>query len=278
MDLTTEPDPAALPILYYTYPAVVFLYFIASSLASACTLQRLKIDRAAERPGRRIVLALLGVFILSYVAQLATLVSCAVVDKRWPPEDHLVVGILSCLLIFGIQLSWLSDANSPVGFPFHGSWLLALSFEAAIGVLVATKPRSNHPNRYELTETALSAARFASLLVLITWSCIGLWAGARAVPEAADEEQQSLLPKDGATTATPGSNGTGYGATTGSEQTSENTAEYTWERREREAREAMEKRLKEGGNWFEYTKGFMVRSLPKGSDVYSASHGPGCHT
>ncbi|KND87512.1 Heavy metal tolerance protein [Tolypocladium ophioglossoides CBS 100239] len=258
MDPATEPDPAVLPVLYYTYPAVVFLYFIASSLASACTLQRLKIDRAAERPGRRIVLALLSVFILSYVAQLATLVSCALVDKRWPPEDHLAVGILSCLLIFGIQLSWLSDADSPVGFPFHGSWLLALAFEAVIGVLVTTKSRSNHPDRYELAETAFSAVRFASLLVLIAWSCIGLWAGARETPDAADEERQSLLPKDGATAQTQGANGSGYGATTGSEQTSENTAEYNWERREREAREAMEKRLKEGGNWFEYAKGFMI--------------------
>ncbi|EQL03194.1 heavy metal tolerance protein [Ophiocordyceps sinensis CO18] len=258
MESTTAPLAAVVPLLYYTYPAAVFAYFLGSSLASACTLQRFKDDPAeaeTKRPGRRLVLGILSTFVLTYLVQLGILISCSVADGLWPPADHLVVGILSCLLVFGIQLSWLSEPNRSIGYPLYGSWLLALAFEAAITTFAAIKVDSPRHLRYEIAETSFAAARCALLLVIgaACWRALG----ARKTPAASDEERQSLLPKVG-DNATSGGGEAGYGATSESEQSSGNTAEYSWERREREAREVMEKRLKEGGNWFEYSKGFMI--------------------
>lgn len=170
------------------------------------------------------------------------------------PDDYLVVGILSCILVFGIQLSRLSDAANPIGFPFRGSWLLA--FEALIAVFAATQPPPARTRRYQTAEVTLATLRYSSLLLLVSWSWLGRWA--RAAPAACDQERQSLLPKVGDAAQPSGAGENGYGATSGSDQSAGNAAEYNWERREREARQAMEKRLKEGGNWFEYTKGFMI--------------------
>ncbi|OAQ69552.1 heavy metal tolerance protein [Purpureocillium lilacinum] len=261
MDLPPETPWAALPVLYYTYPAVIFLYFLGSSLASACTLQRLKEDKdgKAERPCRPVVLCLLGAFVFTYVAQLAALITTSIRGQRWPPDDYLVVGTLSCLLIFGIQLTCLSDFNSPVGYPFQGSWLLALAFEAVIGgFVITTVCRPSHTaNSYEVAELSLTAARIASLLALSIWPLVAHWASPSF--RGTDEEHQSLLPKTAPTEQSTGTTAAAnYGATTSSDESSETTAEFRWERREREAREAMEKRLKEGGNWFEYAKGFMI--------------------
>ncbi|PHH92202.1 hypothetical protein CDD83_8491 [Cordyceps sp. RAO-2017] len=260
MEIETEPHPAVVPLLYYAYPAVVFLYFLASSLVSACTLQRLKneADVQAPRPARRRVQAALCLFLLAYLAQLATLLSCAVADRRWPPADYQVVGGLSCFLIFGIQLSWLSNADCQPGFPFHGSWLLALLFEAVIGLHAALAARPTRSARYEIAEASLAALRCLLLLLMSAPSCLRLCA--RPPPPASDDERQSLLPKPGEDPeARAGSDGAAYGATAAdADQSAANAAEYNWERREREARQAMEKRLKEGGNWFEYSKGFMI--------------------
>lgn len=271
MEPVTAPPSAAVPLLYYAYPAAVFLVFLGSSLASACTLQRFKDDPDAQtqRSGRRLVLGVFGTFFLTYLAQLGTLISCSVADGRWPPADYLVVGILSCVLVFGIQLSWLLDPSRSIGFPFYGSWLLAFAFEALITVFSAVKVDSPLHARYEIAETSLAAARCV-LLLLLGAAC---WRpfGASETPPVSDEERQSLLPKAGDTAATQAGSEAGYGATSDSEQSSGNAAEYNWERREREARQAMEKRLKEGGNWFEYSKGFMV-SCPCSKNNPSEKH------
>ncbi|UNI19263.1 hypothetical protein JDV02_005458 [Purpureocillium takamizusanense] len=262
MDLAPNRPSAPLPVLYYIYPAVVFLYFLGSSLASACTLQRLKEgkDGKPERPCRRVVLSLLGIFVFTYVAQLAVLITTSVRGQQWPPDDCLVVGCLSCLLIFGIQLTCLCDLNGALGYQFQGSWLLALAFESVIGGFVLARVcRSDDPttSSYEVAELSLNAVRIASLLALVIWPLVASLA--RPSSHGSDEEHQSLLPKTAATDQSSGTTNAGnYGATANSDESSENTAEFRWERREREAREAMEKRLKEGGNWFEYAKGFMI--------------------
>ncbi|KAM4067023.1 ABC transporter [Hirsutella rhossiliensis] len=205
MDPAAAPFSAVVPLLYYTYPAAVFLFFLGSSLASVCTLQRLKDDPGAptQRPGRRSVLGILGTFVLTYLAQLGTL------------------------------LSWLSEPNRSIGYPLYGSWLLALAFEVAITTFAAVKVDSPWHARYEIAETSFAAARCVLLLLLgaASWRALS----ARRAPAASDEEHQSLLPKS-----------------------SGHAGEYNWERREREARQVMEKRLKEGGNWFQYSKGFMI--------------------
>ncbi|RDA92094.1 hypothetical protein CP533_3580 [Ophiocordyceps camponoti-saundersi (nom. inval.)] len=259
MEIVTEPQqPAVVPLLYYLYPAVVFVYFLAASLASACTLQRFKDDADSQLRRRRLVQIILALFLVAYLAQLVTLITCALTDHRWPPADYQVVGILSCLLIFGIQLSCLSGADGHrVSFAFHGSWFLALAFEALIAALAASAIGPSLPGPYQITEIALAAVRCALMLLVGA----PYWVGLITPAHTPDEEREPLLPKpsDAAQPVVGTANASGYGAATSeADQTSANAAEYSWERRDREARQAMEKRLKEGGNWFEYSKGFMI--------------------
>ncbi|PHH80865.1 hypothetical protein CDD80_6424 [Ophiocordyceps camponoti-rufipedis] len=244
--------PLASPLLYYLYPAVVFVFFLAASLVSACTLQRFKndADTRPRRPSRRYFQTVLALFLVTYLGQLVTLIVYVLADHRWPPADYQVVGILSCLLVFGIQLSCLSGADSHrVSVAFHGSWLLALAFEALISARIASV---GLPVSYHMSEAALAASRSVFMLLLGAPCWVALFT--HCSPPAPDEERDPLLPKP-----SDAANEAGYGATSSeSDQTSANAAEYNWERREREARQVMEKRLKEGGNWFEYSKGFMI--------------------
>lgn len=262
--MASAPESRAfLPTLYYAYPAVVFVYFLASALVSVCTLQRLEDGQNAspEWLRRRHHLRLLGLFIFIHVVQLVAVIACAASSSSWPPEDHLVVGSLLCLLIFGIQLSWLSDLQNSLGYPLHGSWFLALLFEVAIGACIAAAVfgSGNGPATLDIILLSLGAARLVTVLALVACPFITHQAKPRV---GSDEEHQSLLPKHGGAAQAQTADASGYGAATDSDQSLGEAAEFSWERREREAREAMEKRLKEGGNWLEYTKGFMVRCTP----------------
>ncbi|KYK54491.1 heavy metal tolerance protein [Drechmeria coniospora] len=260
MDSSPETGSAGLPALYYLYPAVVFLYFNCSSLASVCTLKRFKDDDVTrpETASRSAVLALLALCVFSCAAQLTTYALHAFAQKQWPREDHLIVGTFSSLLIFGMQASVLSDHGRTVGHPFVGSWFLALAFETAIAILSARAILSNHASsRYDMTELMLVGLRVLTLTLLI--ASPRLAPGPKAPVEAGDEERQSLLAQavDGDQARTTGK--TQYGAAAASDQASV-SSEFAWERIERETLEARQRRLKQGGNWFEYAKEFMVRA------------------
>ncbi|KAM0343009.1 hypothetical protein ACHAPU_009039 [Fusarium lateritium] len=87
----------------------------------------------------------------------------------------------------------------------------------------------------------------------------GLFTVGTSAKTDSDEEREPLLPKATNTSPnSPTSQESGYGSTLQAEEDDEETPEYNWERREREAKETMKKRLEEGGNWFEYAKGFKV--------------------
>ncbi|EHK24322.1 uncharacterized protein TRIVIDRAFT_122868, partial [Trichoderma virens Gv29-8] len=204
-------EGAVLVTLKYLYPAVVFIYFLASSLLATCTLQALKKTQNAQpdRPGRRAVVYILGFFLSTYGAQLIILGTQSIIE-RTAPLEHQVINYLSCTLVFGILCTQLIESDNVVWYPFRGSWFIALPFELAIAILTA--------------------------------------------------ETQPLLSPDNEAQATAGkpANGSSYGSTAQSETASDNTEEFNWERREREAREEMAKRLEENGNWFEYAKGFKI--------------------
>ncbi|RFU73506.1 heavy metal tolerance [Trichoderma arundinaceum] len=257
-------EGAVLVTLKYLYPAVVFLYFLASSLLATCTLQALKKTQNAqpERPSRRAVTFILGFFLSTYVVHLIILGTQSIVEKSAPVE-HAVINYLSCTLVFGILFIQLVEAETVVWYPFRGSWFLALFFELLIAILTAVNLSQEILSLYDTLHLALLSLRLASLVILVLWTCLGLWTGGGS--SVLDQERQSLLPKpDGdqpesqADSGKSADNTTGYGSTTQSETTSNSAPEYSWERREREARESMEKRLEEGGNWFEYAKGFTL--------------------
>ncbi|KAJ4133861.1 hypothetical protein NW768_005450 [Fusarium equiseti] len=110
-------------------------------------------------------------------------------------------------------------------------------------------------NIFSILNMISVVVRCLSFLSLISLFTIGT-----SVPTESDEEQEPLLPKVTITSpSTPTSQESGYGSALQAQEEDEETPEYSWERREREAKEAMQKRLEEGGgNWFEYAKGFKI--------------------
>ncbi|KEY69913.1 hypothetical protein S7711_09013 [Stachybotrys chartarum IBT 7711] len=255
---------AALNVLYYFYPTVVFLFFLGSTLFAVCNLQDIKqpSESALGRPGRRASLICLGFLLCTYVTQLLGLVIRSAIGKEWPTDEHYVISSLSCILVFGIQVSWLIDTQHPLWAPFHGSWCLALACEIVIAAVAIYTVANGTAQLYDILDLVMMALRCMSLATILTWSCLPDLAGKASKP--ADEERQALLIK-GDTAGTDESNAllndcneSGYGSTLRDDDDADDDAEYSWERRDREARENMEKRLKEGGNWFEYAKGFKI--------------------
>ncbi|KAK7429307.1 hypothetical protein QQZ08_004119 [Neonectria magnoliae] len=253
---------AALVALYYVYPSIVFVYFLVASVVSVCNIQTAKkaVEDHKTFPSKRTVVVLSSLFLLTYAAQLAAISAQAVLSQVWPTADHIIIGHLSCILVFGILLSQYIDTENGASYPFVGSWVLALLFEIAIVSLSAVDDAFVKFQSYEIIDVALVSTRCLTSVILI-----GLFAFPNADKIETDEERQPLLPKD--TTPCPGSSAgqsqqsqeSGYGSTLqAQEESTEEAPEYNWERREREAKEVMRKRLEEGGTWIEYAKGFKT--------------------
>lgn len=252
MKLAADSD-SALPLLYYAYPGTVFFCFLVASLFSVCTLQSLRHGKQSKSDlsGKTVAVGLLGIFVVTYVVQLVTLVATAISDRKWPPAEQIVVGNLSCLLVFGIQLSWLCGTVDIVWYPYQTAWALAFVFEVILGAYAIVHSRPQWLCRFKVAEVALILSRCIILLILTLLTsmqrCI------RAISRSAPGAEYEPLLANGAS-----ANESGYGSTSDTEAPSDEETEYNWERRQREAREAMEKRLREGGNWFAYAKGFMI--------------------
>lgn len=269
-----------LVVLHYAYPAVIFLYFLVASLVSVCNVQTGKkaVECKKNRPSQRTVYILSALSILTFAGQLGVIGTQALLSRVWPTEDDIIIGHLSCILVFGILVGQHSDDENATSYPFVGSWLLGFLFEIIIISLSAFDDVFVAFQSFDIIDMALVSTRCLIFLILA-----GLYSFATTDKVGTDEERQSLLPKD--TTTCPGSSAgqsqnsqeSGYGSTLQAEEEStEEAPEYNWERREREAKEAMKKRLEEGGNWIEYAKGFKVRfpacftfDQPRGLYTYS---------
>ncbi|RBQ67034.1 hypothetical protein FVER14953_08945 [Fusarium verticillioides] len=252
----SSPAETALVILYYLYPALVFIYFFFASLVSACTVHSSgKDERKKECPSRRLTLTFYLLCILTYTVQLLLLAVRAVLSQSWPTEDHIIIGHLACVLAFGIQLSHCLDTDEGPFYPFIGSWLLGLSFDIAITVLSSILRLFSPFDVFGILISVSISIRCLSFISLTILFTVGF-----SAKLTSDEEQEPLLPKITTTSPnSPTSQESGYGSTLQAEEEEEEEApEYSWERREREAKEAMKKRFQEGGNWFEYAKGFKI--------------------
>ncbi|KAG9502614.1 hypothetical protein J7337_005444 [Fusarium musae] len=251
----SSPAETALVILYYLYPALVFIYFFFASLVSACTVHSSgKDERKKECPSRRLTLTFYLPCILTYTVQLLLLAVRAVLSQSWPTEDHIIIGHLACVLAFGIQLSHCLDTDEGPFYPFIGSWLLGLSFDIAITVLSSILGLFSPFDVFGILISVSISIRCLSFISLTILFTVGF-----SAKLTSDEEQEPLLPKITTTSPnSPTSQESGYGSTLQAEEEEEEAPEYSWERREREAKEAMKKRFQEGGNWFEYAKGFKI--------------------
>jgi ABC-type transport system involved in Fe-S cluster assembly fused permease/ATPase subunit len=257
MAVSTVP-PLGWKVLYYLYPTVVFSFFVVSMLLSSMVLRRTKQD---DRPRqqtatRRPLLALVFGFVSTYFLQIVLIGVDAIIRRQWIVDEPAMVGYLSCILVYGTQFTMLNDSASTVSNSFYASWFIALPFELIIGGLHLQLTLVTTPlNTVQVILLVLTALRCFSLLTLAGSSviCVCL----RKSHSVTDEERQKLLSKD-ATQSQAGSEA-GYGTTEQENSSSGERIESTWERLDREAREAMEKRFEEGGgNWFAYLKDYSI--------------------
>ncbi|KAI1273230.1 hypothetical protein F5Y07DRAFT_391426 [Xylaria sp. FL0933] len=260
-------------ILHYLYPLSVFVYFAASSAIVLCALQN---PSSKTPPVRfRVIWYSLLLFIALYGVQIGLKIVEILVWSHWPAQST-IIGLLSCVLIFGVQQNSFEDAAEIVWYPYYGSWLIGSLFEPAIAVLqfiIAHEASSIHLDAHPEIEmpaftrldAAISIVRFVIMLGVILIHFSGY---SHVDTDSSDEERSPLLPKsDQRLINGNGSADSGYGTSseaTNTDATNTETAnspsdpESPWERQQRLLREKMEKRLKSEGSWIAYVKGFMV--------------------
>ncbi|KAI3332491.1 hypothetical protein HD806DRAFT_546580 [Xylariaceae sp. AK1471] len=260
-------------ILHYVYPLVVFIYFAVSSSVVLCALQNPSTKITPIRFS--IIWYSLLLFIALYGAQIVLKIIEILVWSRWPAQST-IIGLLSCILIFGVEQNSIGDAAEIVWYPYYGSWLIASLFEPAIAVLqfiIAQEASTIHLDAHPEVElptlirldAVISIVRFviALSILLIHFSSYN-----HTDTESSDEERSPLIPKpDQRLSNGNPSTDSGYGTNseaTNTDATNTETAsspaepESPWERQQRLLREKMEKRLKNEGSWIAYVKGFMV--------------------
>ena len=260
--LTAPVLGPAISALRYAYPALVFSYYIISTAIAVCTLQTKSTRDYSLRRANIPFILLFG--ILTYAVQLSSLFIQSIVLKSLVFRQDDVVGLLSCVLVFGLEIVGLLDSRNPVSYPYIGSYLIALVFEPTIEILSIFNRPNDAPTYTQVLDISAVAIRCASYLLVLGLFLSLPYNGSGA--RVADAEQQPLLRKDTPTPHNPEADEEGgiasYGSVAGNfkdiPQSNDEPPESPWERRERRANKQMEKRLKEKGNWLAYAKSFLV--------------------
>ncbi|ETS87309.1 hypothetical protein PFICI_01137 [Pestalotiopsis fici W106-1] len=264
--MSPSPPDWLLISLHYAFPTAVFVYFSIATSVAVCTLQTSSTSPKVKHTRPKVIVYLLLLFVLLYLGQLLLKVIQTFLGSAWPAQDT-VVGILSCILVFGIEQSALGDGTDVVWYPYIGSWLIAAVSEPVIAVLsILDQRKQSQTSGTPLPHVTLSfemmivSVRYISLLAVIFIYFIGRY---KPKQESKDEETSPLLPKPGPENGTLDADDSGYGTSDNSENNTDATnsptdPESPWERRQRLAKEQMEKRLQSEGSWIAYAKGFLI--------------------
>ncbi|AEO70031.1 uncharacterized protein THITE_2120869 [Thermothielavioides terrestris NRRL 8126] len=265
------PLRQVLSSLHYAYPTAVFAYYVLTSTIAVCTLQTKSADRA--HPRRRAITWLLTLVIVTYFAQLLVLGIQGLVRHIFPlAEQDTVIGLMSSALVFGVVLAGLSDTANPVWYPYMGCFGVALVLEPVVASL-SFMVRPNEPlDVVGFFDISLVATRY--LAVILALACYFEGNRSSRLEKGTDSERQSLLKANGnghshashdsdsddqsAATQQDGYGGTSDASTDSNQSSDTDDDENPYERRQRQASEKMEKRLKEKGNWLTYAKSFLV--------------------
>ncbi|KAK3496836.1 uncharacterized protein B0T23DRAFT_393161 [Neurospora hispaniola] len=256
----------ALLCLHYGYPTAVFTYYIISTTLAVCTLQT---KSAQENHGRRrSILWLLVFIILTYVLQLIDLGVKFFIQHGFPAEQDVTIGLLSSILVFGVEFAGLVHSKAPVWYPFIGSFVMALLLEpliAALSFLARSSPTLSYSDIFSISTIS---ARYLALALAVAAHITATCSFRRE--KGSDAERQGLLKASNSSSTTEvfanqdGDNSTNDYGSTSTNSTDESSSppndrvESPYERRQRQAAELMEKRLKEKGNWVTYAKSFMI--------------------
>lgn len=173
---------------------------------------------------------------------------------------------LASVIVWFILIASLLDSAYPVWYPYYGSWLVALVVEI---VLITLSVVDSMPTTtIDSVDLGLAAARVGLLISLLLF-LFGRRITAGRYNQGDEENQPLLAPShvQGSSEdsgVTQGSTQYGSISTDGS-----GAGKPDWEtrakERERKARQRVEDRLRDDGNWWTYAKGFSVRHLPTDS-------------
>ncbi|KAJ4420502.1 hypothetical protein N0V85_000578 [Neurospora sp. IMI 360204] len=189
-------------------------------------------------------------------------------QHRLAAEQDVTIGLLSCILVFGVEFAGLVHSKAPVWYPFIGSFVMALLFEPPIAALSFLARPPSTLTYSDIFSISTIAARYLALTLAVAAHIEATCSFRRE--RGTDAERQGLLKASNSSSTTEvsanqdGENSTnGYGSTSTnstdeSSSPSNDRVESPYERRQRQAAELMEKRLKEKGNWVTYAKSFMV--------------------
>ncbi|KKY38326.1 putative heavy metal tolerance protein [Diaporthe ampelina] len=242
-----------LKILYYAYPTLVFAYYVVCYAFATCTLQTP--PSKEQHPRRRLMTSLMLVAILTYLSQ-----ALLIIFSPSPVRQDAIVGLLACVLVFGLELAILHDTKSPLWYIYLGSYAIALVFDPLLELSsLHLNPGAYSKSVYFVDVSLVSIRLICIITALLTYFA---WRDGRGAQEAGtDAERQSLIRKK----ALGGSEDTlisEYGATDtnsdDSAKSSSKSPECEWERRQRLAKEQRDKRLKETGSWWTYALGFKL--------------------
>ncbi|KAH8889924.1 hypothetical protein GQ53DRAFT_868247 [Thozetella sp. PMI_491] len=258
---TLTGKAAVLATLHYLYPIVIFIYYIITTLITIVTL---KVE-AAPNKHRCLIAALLFPVVISYLGQFLTLIIHSMIEWRFIGDADTIICLLLCTLVFGVEFISLLRRESPVWYPYIGSFGLGVLFDLAIqAVLYLTRAVNESFTLYEIIDRAIVAGRLFCLLVAVTI----YFTAAPTNEDGTEPERHSLLVSKEQTGGVAG-----YGATSGPGTEESNGAknsslaqpnesdesdESDWERYKRESGDRMAQKLKESGNWFTYLKRFTV--------------------
>lgn len=268
MPMTDDHLLWPLVILRYVYPTTIFAYFAVTLAIAACRLQTSSVTARTAHVRHKAISNLHLALILSFTVQALAKIVELLFWGLWPTQDT-TIGLLSCILVFGIEHNSLRDPASTAWLPFLGSWILALAFEPTIAALTILTSLQGHGNSSHFPFVVLDAciALIRCIILIAAISTYLVWRTS-SPDDNVDEERTPLIRKpDQRSSEGENSADSGYGTNTESsntEATNTETAnspsepESPWERHERIAREQMEKRLKSEGSWVAYARGFMI--------------------
>ncbi|ROW11313.1 hypothetical protein VMCG_01567 [Cytospora schulzeri] len=234
---------------YYAYPTCVAIYYFICYAIATCTLRTS--TSKDQHPRRSLITSLMAITVLTYFSQVLL-----ILVSQNPAREDAIVGLLSCVLVFGLELAVLHDTETPLWHPYIGSFAIGLIFDPLLEAM-SLHLRSHETARpFRFTEISLVATRLACVLLILTvyFACLK----GSALEFGSDSERQSLLRKGGSEDTLV----TEYGATDSTEDDSTKASnkppECEWERRQRIAKEQRDKRLKETGSWWTYAMGFKL--------------------
>lgn len=256
----------AIAALHYTFPALVFFYFVVSLTITVCTLQTQSLKVKDQHVRRDIILALILSIIGTYIAEAVTIVVKSWFKTKWFPGQDQIVYLIGSIIVFGVQALALVDTKFPVWYPYYGTWLAGILMEVSLIVVPNVFQHLESP--FDLVVIVIQGVRICIFVVL---PCLYFsLRNRREEYDNSDAERQSLLRKRLAPKPSSSedltSDSNGYGATADTvgqesdtaEDASDAGSEDSWLEEQQKAQELIAKRLKNDGNWWTYAKGFSI--------------------